>query len=65
MGSEGFDVKGEKGGCVSQIEKEASKAGCKKAMCAVLRHSDSALLAIESTAEDFKQANSRTVVSAG
>lgn len=66
MGSKGFDVKKRREGrCVSQIEKQAGKAGCKKAMCAMLPHSDSAPLAIKNNAGDFKQADSRIVRSTG
>ena len=65
MGSEGFDVKGEKRGCMSQRENKASKGGCKKAVCAVLRHPDSAPWAMKNNAEDFQQADSGIVPRAG
>lgn len=38
-----------------QIKNKASKVGCKKAMCAVLRRSDSNSLAIKNNAEGLQQ----------
>lgn len=40
---------------MSQTENKASKAGCKKAMCAVLRRPDCAPWTIKNNAEDLQQ----------
>lgn len=50
---------------MSQRENKASKAGCKKAMCAMLRHPDCAPWAIKNNAEDLQEAASGIVTSAG
>lgn len=42
---------------MSQIKNKASKVGCKKAMCAMLRRSDSNSLAIKNNVEGLQQDN--------